>query len=54
MIRIFKSKDAWHLIDDHLSLEPFVYDDIRYLIEDITFILESHNIGGKENGEENE
>lgn len=43
MIRIFKSKDAWHLIDSHQSLTPFVYDDIQFLIEDLYYLLEVYD-----------
>ena len=43
MIRIFKSKEVWHLIDDRQSLNPFVYDDITLLLEDLAFLLETYN-----------
>lgn len=43
MIRIFKSNECWHLVDDRYSLEPFVYDDITALLEDLSFLLEVYN-----------
>ena len=44
MIRIFKSNSCWHLIDDHQTLTPFLYDDINLLLEDLQFILEGYNV----------
>lgn len=42
MIRIIKSKDCFHLIDDKQSFDPFVYDDIDMLLEDLKFLLEAY------------
>ena len=44
MIRIFKSKEVWHLIDDRMSADPIrYYDDINELLEDLAFLLETYN-----------
>ena len=46
MFRIFKLYDGnWYLIDDHQSGTPIgVYDDIKYLLEDLEFLLEGYNL----------
>lgn len=43
MIKIYKSKDKWHMFVSWLSYTPFLYDDIRYLLEDLEYILEDYN-----------
>lgn len=42
MIRIFRTSECWHLVDDHQSLHPFVYDDLKMLLEDLSFLLEGY------------
>lgn len=49
MIKIYRSKRAWHLLDTHQSQRPFVYDDIKLLIEDLEFLLEGYNYWNKKN-----
>lgn len=44
MFRIWKTKDAWHLVDSHQTLCPFIYDNIKDLLEDLEFLMEGYGL----------
>lgn len=43
MIKIYKERDIWKLLDDRQSDVPYLYDDIKLLLEDVEFLLEVYN-----------
>lgn len=41
MIKILKYDNRYHVFYNDLSKDPYVYEDIRYMFEDLAFCLES-------------